>query len=216
MSRATSKPGPPPTSCFTCRRRRKKCDLSRPYCERCLKGGFECLGYGGSGYPARTHRGQPSAQVPSQPSVTPTRVISQTPDCFPVGSSEHLQTSNDIDSRMDCDTRSSIMGAALLYRMNELIASNNEDRITSADSSEDLNYSWPQDQNRLAVYPHSPTRQPARAARLFDLASTPSTKSINHDLCSVIKVLCRSVPPSVDATQMMKENHFAHVTNDCE
>ncbi|KAF8752502.1 GAL4-like Zn(II)2Cys6 (or C6 zinc) binuclear cluster DNA-binding domain [Rhizoctonia solani] len=45
MARVISKPGPPPTSCITCRRRRKKCDMARPSCERCLKGGYECLGY---------------------------------------------------------------------------------------------------------------------------------------------------------------------------
>ncbi|KAF8679809.1 hypothetical protein RHS04_04756 [Rhizoctonia solani] len=57
-------PGPVGVSCLTCRRRyvvrgldlptradprartsHKKCDLQRPACDRCLKGGYECLGY---------------------------------------------------------------------------------------------------------------------------------------------------------------------------
>ncbi|KAF8606242.1 hypothetical protein BDV93DRAFT_553996 [Ceratobasidium sp. AG-I] len=38
-------PGPIGTSCLTCKRRRKKCDRSQPTCERCTKGGFDCLGY---------------------------------------------------------------------------------------------------------------------------------------------------------------------------
>ncbi|KAF8606248.1 hypothetical protein BDV93DRAFT_521081, partial [Ceratobasidium sp. AG-I] len=38
-------PGPVGQSCLTCRRRRKKCDKRRPICERCSKGGFDCLGY---------------------------------------------------------------------------------------------------------------------------------------------------------------------------
>ncbi|KAG8707178.1 hypothetical protein FRC08_000664 [Ceratobasidium sp. 394] len=38
-------PGPVGKSCLTCRRRRKKCDLRRPLCERCTIGQFECLGY---------------------------------------------------------------------------------------------------------------------------------------------------------------------------
>ncbi|KAH7335987.1 hypothetical protein B0J17DRAFT_60711 [Rhizoctonia solani] len=37
--------GPIGTSCLTCKRRRKKCDQGRPACQRCMKGGFECLGY---------------------------------------------------------------------------------------------------------------------------------------------------------------------------
>ncbi|KAJ1301195.1 hypothetical protein OPQ81_003605 [Rhizoctonia solani] len=33
------------TGCFTCKRRRKKCDETQPHCLRCTKGGFECEGY---------------------------------------------------------------------------------------------------------------------------------------------------------------------------
>ncbi|KEP47570.1 fungal-specific transcription factor domain protein [Rhizoctonia solani 123E] len=33
------------TGCLTCKNRRKKCDEGRPVCERCKKGGFDCLGY---------------------------------------------------------------------------------------------------------------------------------------------------------------------------
>ncbi|CAE6389053.1 unnamed protein product [Rhizoctonia solani] len=42
-----STPGPRGESCLTCRRRRKKCDKGRPFCQRCLdsKGKFICLGY---------------------------------------------------------------------------------------------------------------------------------------------------------------------------
>lgn len=32
--------------CHTCKRRHKKCDEARPFCERCIKGGFQCDGYG--------------------------------------------------------------------------------------------------------------------------------------------------------------------------
>ncbi|CAE6428271.1 unnamed protein product [Rhizoctonia solani] len=38
-------PGPAGLSCLTCKRRHKKCDRQRPVCDRCLKGGYECLGY---------------------------------------------------------------------------------------------------------------------------------------------------------------------------
>ncbi|KAG8766478.1 hypothetical protein FRC12_006862 [Ceratobasidium sp. 428] len=45
MKGKQKRPGPAGTSCLTCRRRRKKCDKSRPTCERCAVGGFACLGY---------------------------------------------------------------------------------------------------------------------------------------------------------------------------
>ncbi|KAI1640989.1 hypothetical protein F4809DRAFT_293972 [Biscogniauxia mediterranea] len=32
-------------ACNTCRRRRVRCDETKPLCHRCAKGGFECLGY---------------------------------------------------------------------------------------------------------------------------------------------------------------------------
>ncbi|CAE6463414.1 unnamed protein product [Rhizoctonia solani] len=38
-------PGPAGTSCLTCKRRRKRCDQGRPACNRCLDGGYDCLGY---------------------------------------------------------------------------------------------------------------------------------------------------------------------------
>ncbi|KAG8705476.1 Maltose acetyltransferase, partial [Ceratobasidium sp. 394] len=31
--------------CLTCKQRRKKCDETKPRCQRCVKGEFECLGY---------------------------------------------------------------------------------------------------------------------------------------------------------------------------
>lgn len=34
------------TGCWTCRRRRIKCGEERPVCQRCVKAGFECQGYG--------------------------------------------------------------------------------------------------------------------------------------------------------------------------
>ncbi|CAE6426506.1 unnamed protein product [Rhizoctonia solani] len=40
-----SAPGPVGTSCLTCKRRHKKCDMRQPNCLRCEEGEFECLGY---------------------------------------------------------------------------------------------------------------------------------------------------------------------------
>ncbi|ELU42363.1 fungal zn(2)-Cys(6) binuclear cluster domain-containing protein [Rhizoctonia solani AG-1 IA] len=39
-------PGPAGTSCLTCKLRHKRCDKRQPECERCVKGGYDCLGYG--------------------------------------------------------------------------------------------------------------------------------------------------------------------------
>ncbi|KAH7334168.1 fungal-specific transcription factor domain-containing protein [Rhizoctonia solani] len=33
------------TGCYTCKRRRKKCDETHPHCERCIRAGRECEGY---------------------------------------------------------------------------------------------------------------------------------------------------------------------------
>ncbi|ELU42855.1 fungal zn(2)-Cys(6) binuclear cluster domain-containing protein [Rhizoctonia solani AG-1 IA] len=33
------------TGCYTCKRRRKKCDEQKPHCLRCTSGGYECGGY---------------------------------------------------------------------------------------------------------------------------------------------------------------------------
>lgn len=34
------------TGCFTCKKRRRKCDEAKPYCMNCVKSGRECMGYG--------------------------------------------------------------------------------------------------------------------------------------------------------------------------
>ncbi|CAE6475423.1 unnamed protein product [Rhizoctonia solani] len=39
-------PGRVATSCLTCRRGHRKCDMRQPICMRCEKAGLECLGYG--------------------------------------------------------------------------------------------------------------------------------------------------------------------------
>lgn len=36
----------PTKACHNCRRRRRRCDRSQPYCYRCSRDGEECLGYG--------------------------------------------------------------------------------------------------------------------------------------------------------------------------
>ncbi|CAE6472890.1 unnamed protein product [Rhizoctonia solani] len=45
MSTSESVPNRSSRGCLTCKQRKKKCDEKRPKCDRCLLGGFECLGY---------------------------------------------------------------------------------------------------------------------------------------------------------------------------
>ncbi|CAE7132138.1 unnamed protein product [Rhizoctonia solani] len=72
-------PGPVGTSCLTCKRRHKKCDRTKPICNRCSKGGYECLGYE---HNLNKHTGSDDESLPSDP----TRVIS-VPSYSPASSS---------------------------------------------------------------------------------------------------------------------------------
>ncbi|KAH7322348.1 hypothetical protein B0J17DRAFT_772756 [Rhizoctonia solani] len=67
-------PGPLPSSCLTCRQRRKKCDKNRPACDRCLAGGFRCLGY--DHIPASTGPKQPRASTSKQATTSSLRAPS--------------------------------------------------------------------------------------------------------------------------------------------
>ncbi|CAE6434798.1 unnamed protein product [Rhizoctonia solani] len=71
-------PGPAGTSCLTCKRRaqasHKKCDRKRPVCDRCSRGGYECLGYGhnksnGFTYEESLLSGAGSSPLPPEPST---------------------------------------------------------------------------------------------------------------------------------------------------
>ncbi|KAG8793988.1 hypothetical protein FRC12_000952 [Ceratobasidium sp. 428] len=60
------------TGCLTCKNRRKKCDETRPTCERCTRAGMECLGYAyleEAGAKVRQPRAKLAARV-SKPSPT--------------------------------------------------------------------------------------------------------------------------------------------------
>ncbi|KDN34276.1 hypothetical protein RSAG8_12628, partial [Rhizoctonia solani AG-8 WAC10335] len=63
--------GPATKSCLTCKRRHKKCDLKRPQCDRCTKGGYECA-YGPSEKPlVRSKKTTiPTESVPTYPAVS--------------------------------------------------------------------------------------------------------------------------------------------------
>lgn len=52
------------TGCMTCRRRKKKCDETRPECNNCIRGGFVCNGYPTRGPWPKTEQKQ--APIPLQ------------------------------------------------------------------------------------------------------------------------------------------------------
>ncbi|EUC61338.1 fungal Zn(2)-cys(6) binuclear cluster domain protein [Rhizoctonia solani AG-3 Rhs1AP] len=85
MSRPQLKPGPLPKSCLTCRQRRKKCDLTRPCCERCLRGGFKCLGYTNHELRGGAHQEEPATPIPSQSRPVPSTVLASRSRSNPVG-----------------------------------------------------------------------------------------------------------------------------------
>ncbi|KAJ1305621.1 hypothetical protein OPQ81_000618 [Rhizoctonia solani] len=170
MSRTVLKPGPSPNSCLTCRRRRKKCDLSKPRCERCLKGGYECLGYETRG--SRTIVNPPDRGTATAPrsrpislGVSTEAVRSEARESVIVGLAEDRQDS--ADPNLGYNPAASILGAALLYRINRLNSPTNEDN-NALDSSEEFDRLWPQDQNQLIIYSRSRTRRSSCSRLSFD------------------------------------------------
>ncbi|KAK8005418.1 hypothetical protein PG990_011455 [Apiospora arundinis] len=60
------------TGCFTCRRRKKKCDESKPECNNCLRGGFICQGYANQRGYQKTENKPPAVPLESKdPSYVP-------------------------------------------------------------------------------------------------------------------------------------------------
>lgn len=74
--------------CWTCRRRRLRCDNIKPSCVKCMRAGLDCLGYGPRkplvwvGRPGRVKRGVNGAKTmsPSTRYSTPDSEIA-TPTC---------------------------------------------------------------------------------------------------------------------------------------
>ncbi|CAE6355484.1 unnamed protein product [Rhizoctonia solani] len=206
MSRIIPKPGPPRTSCLTCRRRRKKCDMTKPCCERCLRGGYECSGYEGNKPRSRARHKEPSEPIPSQlqplsPTV-PLETARAVLDSATLSTSENRPTL--ITTGTDHDLGPSILGAAVLYRMKKRVSSANHGCVTpESESSEDFNRSWPQDKIPLNVHSRSLSQQSSRA-----------TGTVGNDKRRTMEDLCQSIPPSVDATQMIEEGYLIRVVSE--
>ncbi|CAE6516376.1 unnamed protein product [Rhizoctonia solani] len=90
-------PGPVGTSCLTCKRRHKKCDRGKPACNRCLKGGYECLGYDHNKSAEDTRTTGDDTNLPPDPP----RVIRSSP--FPLTSPTTSTSTNSVESSRDYD-----------------------------------------------------------------------------------------------------------------
>ncbi|KDN39785.1 hypothetical protein RSAG8_08577, partial [Rhizoctonia solani AG-8 WAC10335] len=213
-----SKPGPRPTSCLTCRRRRKRCDLTRPHCERCLKGGFECLGYGDSKAHASVHR--VDSHNPIQPRLRPILPAIPVKAVYPeldqalnsatIGWSEDCSVSNGTDRSRTRNSAPSIPGTGLCYSTDRLRLAPNGGSTTRS-SPEDFNHTWLQNQLRLTSY-----RRPAHSSRSARrcLNTTSDAQPAWDYLAKVVEALCTFIPPAVDSTQAIKETYFVHIIHE--
>ncbi|CAE6388994.1 unnamed protein product [Rhizoctonia solani] len=95
-------PGPLPSSCLTCRQRRKKCDKNRPVCERCLVGGFKCLGY--DHIPTSNGPRQPKASTSKQATSSSLRAPSTRDPKNRLGSPRYNIYRNASDATTDSGT----------------------------------------------------------------------------------------------------------------
>ncbi|KAJ1305584.1 hypothetical protein OPQ81_000582 [Rhizoctonia solani] len=132
------------------------------------------------------------SRLPPIPPATPTEAVrSETLNSVMLGFSESWQGS--ADTNVDHDPGPSILGAAMIYRMSRTISSADDVR-EHVDPSEGFDPSWPQEQGQLAVYSHSRTHQSSH---------TRATRA-----------MYQSIPPSVDATQIMREGYIVRVINE--
>ncbi|KAL5633771.1 hypothetical protein ACGC1H_005836 [Rhizoctonia solani] len=187
MARIVSKPGPPPKSCLTCRQRRKKCDLSKPSCKRCVKGGYECLGYGDTA----EHRAKGHQEVPGAPIASQARSVSALDPVEMVRSNALDFIPEDRRDPTAYDARPSILSAVLISRRTGPTSPANDGNVT-ADSSEDFDRLWSRGPSQVVMYSRLSTQQSCYAGQFCGM----------------------SIPPSVDTTQMVREDHFGRVMHE--
>ncbi|CEL62697.1 hypothetical protein RSOLAG1IB_05053 [Rhizoctonia solani AG-1 IB] len=198
MFRIVSKPGPLPTSCRTCRRRQKKCDMTRPCCNRCLRGGYECLGYEDDQPRVRVRRSCPDPLVPA--SVPTDSITSEVVDCL----SASPTTSHTLGPP--------VQWAALPHWTSDAVSTTDEN--SSESSSVAFEYLQLQDQIQSMMYSSSSTRQAANTRRSFNTASR--ARPPGNNLIREFKSAYLSIPPPVNTTRAIKEKYLAHVAGNCE
>ncbi|CAE6447223.1 unnamed protein product [Rhizoctonia solani] len=210
MARTKSKPGPPPRSCLTCQKRRKKCDLGRPSCERCLKGGFECLGYNGKNHEntqrknVNPNRPPPSDTIPIL-GAEPTHSDAvncdsgQPPTRLPPDNCQYVDRNQ---------PALSIFGSALIYNIARTVSQDIDNQAI-----DDYNRSWPQNQSQLtSTNGHARLHRPLTVTKHLQTAS--STRVGEDNLRTVVQALYTSIPLSIDATQATREGHFEQIIHE--
>ncbi|CAE6531235.1 unnamed protein product [Rhizoctonia solani] len=93
--------------CLTCKQRKKKCDEKKPACERCVLGGFDCLGYVHSG----TTRGKRGAKEVTQGIGTSSPSMTQ--DGLATNSSPALDFLSNSTEQMDWSAASIDLSSGL-------------------------------------------------------------------------------------------------------
>ncbi|KAH7323350.1 hypothetical protein B0J17DRAFT_240932 [Rhizoctonia solani] len=207
MSCTKFKPGPRRTSCLTCRQRRKRCDVSRPCCERCIKGGFECLGYSDAepyASACREGHGVPVLpRLPSAPPTVPAQTIELTTPTDSVVTKPSEDQSNPNSTGTYYDPGPSVLWATMVYGAALPSPLTNDDKFDRSWSRHRIQStaSWP-----------SPTRRSSNTEAFLDVTSgTPPGRTY---LVSVIEALSTSIPPSVNAPQIVREAHFIRVLHE--
>ncbi|CAE7211729.1 unnamed protein product [Rhizoctonia solani] len=210
MPCARLKPGPRPTSCLTCRQRRKKCDLTRPCCERCLKGGYECLGYNDEETRENSPQDDPNVLVSSRLEhdalAIPVLPERPEPSTLEIDPKELLKFKNILhdgqqyfDSTCENpDLSSSIFGPAILYGMVGSIPWADDNYIGTHTLDYNI-YSRSQRQDQFTTY--GP----------LDKVSNLHAEYGESRLSTIIRALFSSIPPSIDATHIMRDGHIVHV-----
>ncbi|CUA68594.1 hypothetical protein RSOLAG22IIIB_07968 [Rhizoctonia solani] len=209
MSWTKSKPGPRPRSCLTCQKRRKKCDLGRPSCGRCLKGGHECLGYNDKPRAQREGSNASDLQLALASIAVPMSAIGseilhsdalnhdsgRSSSSLPPNYYQHVDQNRPAVS---------IFGSALVYSMTRLTPRDKNNYATDY-----YNQSWPHDQSQLTTYRHARMRGSSHVTEHLQSESRGQVENVH-----LIQALYASIPPSVDATLAMRREHIELVAHE--
>lgn len=243
--------------------RRKKCDKTKPVCERCVKSDFECLGYDDdegrkSGAPEKTgeisERGTPSKKTlqsilpkPAesvsltghQPLVSDSRIViihklqltpskladrtgKETPYASSLGTADvgsgpspsfaETFTFQEHPTHINMD----LALASLADGLRDGPLTRPSDNITSIyPTGNHFNDLWPQNHSQTLTCSTS-FLQPIPTVRNGTRRRDPGVSSAINALGQVMDILCRNIPPSVNASASMKESYYAFTIGQCE
>ncbi|KAG8699475.1 hypothetical protein FRC09_006595 [Ceratobasidium sp. 395] len=190
--------------------RRKKCDKRRPACERCVRAGFECLGYD-----CRNDIGSKEGKAAQEPwkgvKIEFKHIVPWPATGLSGNSSVAVETSFE-SAPKDCSTFGS-------SHWNPSASAGRVDRSTGLNTALPsslngtcFNKLWPQDQSQSLVRPRF-SIPPISATGNPYVEGPPAL--VDH-LIEIMKLLCRSIPPSVAANVSLKENYFVYILGEYE